>query len=201
MARLTARAWCFASRLNCRKTPLALRRSRSFRLHPRKHGKNVRRFAGASRTRRVWKSRRTNKRLRPPRKKTSISRRRTMGAKRVNVAALPQHCRPGRATDKKAPRSERSPPAAMSHSSGPSLMGRGAAAFAAALALSTPALAQAQQPRRDPPPSQPMTGLYQAAAPRFSVSRAIRKSTCCARPWRRTAARFTGPKTATSCFG
>jgi hypothetical protein len=52
----------------------------------------------------------------------------------------------------------------MSHSSGPSLMGRGAAAFAAALALSTPALAQAQQPRRDPPPSQPMTGLYQASS-------------------------------------
>src|SRR5262245_50526662 len=84
------------------------------------------------------------------------------------IAALPQHCRPGRAlvraADKKAPRSERSCPAAMSHPNGPSLIGRGAAAFAAALALSSPGMAEAQQQRRDPPPAQPVQGLYQASA-------------------------------------
>ena len=53
----------------------------------------------------------------------------------------------------------------MSHSSGPSLIGRGAAAFAAALALSSPGMAEAQQQqRRDPPPGQPVQGLYQASS-------------------------------------
>jgi hypothetical protein len=52
----------------------------------------------------------------------------------------------------------------MSHSSGPSLMGRGAAAFAAALALTTPRLAEAQQQRGDPPPAQPVQGLYQTSS-------------------------------------
>ncbi|HJS79237.1 MAG TPA: DUF4908 domain-containing protein [Vitreimonas sp.] len=52
----------------------------------------------------------------------------------------------------------------MSHSSGPGLIGRGAAAFAAALALSTPGLAQAQQQRANPPPGQPVTGLYQTSS-------------------------------------
>ena len=84
------------------------------------------------------------------------------------VAALPQHCRPERAivraTAKKAPRSERSCPAAMSHPNGSSLIGRGAAAFAAALALGSPGLAEAQQQRRDPPPAQPVQGLYQTSS-------------------------------------
>lgn len=69
-----------------------------------------------------------------------------------------------RATAKKAPRSERSCPAAMSHPSGSSLIGRGAAAFAAALALGSPGLAEAQQQRRDPPPAQPVQGLYQTSS-------------------------------------
>jgi hypothetical protein len=51
----------------------------------------------------------------------------------------------------------------MSHFSGPSLIGRGAAAFAAALALSAPGTADAQQ-RRDPPPAQPVQGLYQTSS-------------------------------------
>lgn len=53
---------------------------------------------------------------------------------------------------------------AMSHSSGPSLMGRGAAAVAAALALATPGIAAAQQQQRNPQPAQPVTGLYQASS-------------------------------------
>lgn len=69
-----------------------------------------------------------------------------------------------RATAKKAPRSERSCPAAMSHPNGSSLIGRGAAAFAAALALGSPGLAEAQQQRRDPPPAQPVQGLYQTSS-------------------------------------
>ncbi|HYD71858.1 MAG TPA: DUF4908 domain-containing protein [Candidatus Binatia bacterium] len=51
----------------------------------------------------------------------------------------------------------------MSQSSGPSLIGRGAAAFAAALALSAPGVAAAQQ-RGDPPAGPPVQGLYQASA-------------------------------------
>jgi hypothetical protein len=48
----------------------------------------------------------------------------------------------------------------MSHPSGPSLSGRGAAAFAAALALAgTPGLAQAQQQRQGPA-APPVQGLY-----------------------------------------
>lgn len=47
----------------------------------------------------------------------------------------------------------------MSQSSGPSLVGRGAAAFAAALALASPGVARAQQqPQAAPPP--PVQGLY-----------------------------------------
>lgn len=59
----------------------------------------------------------------------------------------------------------------MSHSSGPSLTGRGAAAFAAALALSTPGLALAQQQRDPPPAPPPVQGLYQtsAGATRYST--------------------------------
>lgn len=52
----------------------------------------------------------------------------------------------------------------MSHPSGPSLSGRGAAAFAAALALSAPGVAAAQQQQRDPAPGAPVQGLYQASA-------------------------------------
>jgi hypothetical protein len=52
----------------------------------------------------------------------------------------------------------------MSHPNGQSLIGRGAAAFAAALALTTPGLAHAQQQRGDPPPAEPMTGLYQTSS-------------------------------------
>jgi hypothetical protein len=48
----------------------------------------------------------------------------------------------------------------MSHPSGPSLTGRGAAAFAAALAVSAPGLAEAQQ-QPAPPPVQ---GLYQTSS-------------------------------------
>ncbi len=51
----------------------------------------------------------------------------------------------------------------MSHSSGPSLVGRGAAAFAAALALSTPGSADAQQPG-GASPAQPVQGLYQTSS-------------------------------------
>jgi len=50
----------------------------------------------------------------------------------------------------------------MSHSSGPSLSGRGAAAVAAALALATPGLAQAQQQQQ--PNGPPVQGLYQASS-------------------------------------
>jgi hypothetical protein len=53
----------------------------------------------------------------------------------------------------------------MSHSSGSSLMGRSAAAFAAALALATPGVAAAQQQQqRNPQPAQPVQGLYQTSA-------------------------------------
>jgi len=52
----------------------------------------------------------------------------------------------------------------MSHSSGSSLTGRGAAAFAAALALATPGMAAAQQQQRAPQPAQPVQGLYQTSA-------------------------------------
>jgi hypothetical protein len=48
----------------------------------------------------------------------------------------------------------------MSHPTGPSLIGRGAAAVAAALALATPGIAKAQQ-QRDP---QPVQGLYQTSS-------------------------------------
>jgi hypothetical protein len=52
----------------------------------------------------------------------------------------------------------------MSHPNGPSLTGRGAAAFAAALTLTAvPALAQAQEQRAAPAPP-PVQGLYQNAA-------------------------------------
>lgn len=52
----------------------------------------------------------------------------------------------------------------MSHSNGPSLTGRGAAAVAAALTLAAPgiALAQQQTPRAAPPP--PVQGLYASAS-------------------------------------
>lgn len=60
----------------------------------------------------------------------------------------------------------------MSQSSGPSLIGRSAAALAAALALTTPGLAQAQQ-RQQPqaaPPAPPVQGLYRASgATRYST--------------------------------
>jgi hypothetical protein len=60
----------------------------------------------------------------------------------------------------------------MSQSNGPSLCGRGAAALAAALALSAPGLAEAQQ-RPEPqaaPPAPPVQGLYRAAgATRYST--------------------------------
>jgi hypothetical protein len=74
---------------------------------------------------------------------------------RNTAAELLQHA-------KKAPGSERFS-RLMSHSSGPSLTGRGAAAFAAALALATPGLAAAQQ-QGDPTPPPPVQGLYQASA-------------------------------------
>ncbi len=48
----------------------------------------------------------------------------------------------------------------MSQSTGPSLTGRGAAAFAAALAISAPGLAEAQQQ----PASPPVQGLYQTSS-------------------------------------
>lgn len=50
----------------------------------------------------------------------------------------------------------------MSQSSGSSLIGRGAAAFAAALTLAAPGLANGQQ-RDNPPPAQPVQGLYQTS--------------------------------------
>jgi hypothetical protein len=50
----------------------------------------------------------------------------------------------------------------MSQSTGPSLSGRGAAAFAAALALASPGVALAQQ-RQTPPAAPPVQGLYQTS--------------------------------------
>jgi len=61
----------------------------------------------------------------------------------------------------------------MSHSSGSSLCGRGAAAFAAALTLAVPTLALAQQPRRQdqaqPPAPEPVQGLFTVGASRYST--------------------------------
>lgn len=51
----------------------------------------------------------------------------------------------------------------MSHSSGSSLIGRGAAAFAAALALTAPGVAKAQQ-QQQPRDQQPVQGLYQTSS-------------------------------------
>lgn len=52
----------------------------------------------------------------------------------------------------------------MSHSSGPSLSGRGAAALAAALTLAAPAIAEAQQRQTTSPPAPPVQGLYQTSS-------------------------------------
>lgn len=52
----------------------------------------------------------------------------------------------------------------MSHSKGPSLMGRGAAAFAAAFALASPGLAHAQQQGGGAPQATPVQGLYQTSS-------------------------------------
>ena len=51
----------------------------------------------------------------------------------------------------------------MSHPSGPSLIGRGAAAFAAALALARPAWPRPSNAAA-PAPAQPVQGLYQASS-------------------------------------
>jgi len=51
----------------------------------------------------------------------------------------------------------------MSHSSEPSRKGRGVAAFAAALAVASPGIAEAQQ-RPAPPPTAPVQGLYSNAS-------------------------------------
>lgn len=58
----------------------------------------------------------------------------------------------------------------MNQSHGPSLCGRGAAALAAALALSAPGLAQAQRPATQPQPAQPVQPLFrEAGASRYST--------------------------------
>lgn len=65
----------------------------------------------------------------------------------------------------------------MSHSSGASLTGRGAAAFAAALTLAgTPGFAQAQQQRQPAPAPPPVQGLYanSVGATRYSTPDGIR---------------------------